>query len=1563
MRKKLSLLTFLMMFCSLVFGQNHWTPIASGTDGGTMTITSMIYLDEVAMADDNIEIAAFNGEIVRGTAKTQFVFPVNAYIAFFTIRGNSGDQLTFKIYDHNTQTEYTLCDQTETYEMNKTLGDIDNPYGFYFTSPVAKIGETYYATLQAAAAAAQAGETITVLVDVETANVELPSNVTLDLNGNAVKADIIGKISINNGLWITSQGYKMIGKNADYYQTTDATIVMGENYSLEMVSGTVTLVPTVWYTLDGQDITIDEGAVFNIQNGQTFVVNGSEVVNNGIVNNAGTVQIMGGATVKGNLIGNIAFAGGSLITADIDPTTGDNFKMVGKLGDSNYYYNTDNSTINIAANGSVTVISGYMTLGKSWRTLPGQTVTIASEATFNVPAGKEFQIRGAVVVDGAIEIEGEVKLADLNATAKAVAGLNITSAIEGYYVIYKDGTYRLGNAVARIGETYYSTIESAVAAAKAGDEIDLLANVTIANPINVTFDLTIDGNGKTLTYTGSSRAITVEAEANGADLTVKNLTVDCTSSYCQRGINYNTNGALTLEGVTVKGTNVIYALNLPGSSDEATVTINNSSLTANIALNIWGEGAEIAATDSHFISVDNSTAEGYAAIKFNNDGTTSAENTSLNVVGGSIIAYEEDGTTPSIALEILTETDNYSISATTTVVGDIVKSVAIVKYTGATDFYSCSSLQEAIGIAENDANATVVIIRDITTSEIVTVNGTVVIDLNGKSVTSTAKKAIEVYANATIKNGTINGINRCVDTREAVELTLSDVTLNANEYTSAYGNPQPLTIGGSENGTKVNMTNVNISAEDGYGIISFVETELTATNANISGYSALYVKAGSNGSSFTFNNSTLSGSNADNDVEDNRFATIAIQENGVTVMVNGGKVIAEGNHYTALSIDWASNETETTYNNNVVTIDAELAGNIYNTNSAELNTVKVREAYASKLQAEGFITSEAENGLVTVIGTAAAKIGETYYATLKAAVEAAQAEDIVYLVRNSKGAGIVINKSITINFGGFTYSFTEPAVGSTGTQSNGFQILEGNNVTLTNGTLNVDSEHSSKYYILVQNYADLNVVDMKLDGTNLDKWSTIDGDSYVLSNNSGTINISGATSIIANDEGDLAFAFDACDKTIWGYELPTVTVNTTGTIDGGIEVSANLYITAADLEERSYILMQENGQFFHNGITATVKKPIKATSGVYGATDNWNTISTPVEGGSEIEEVEDGRHDLYWYDEANQYWRYQETGKLNAGQGYLYTNHVDGSFSFTGKLNTKAVEYPLSYTEGITLAGFNLIGNPFTHEISVENMVSEAVLADGFYTITKEGAWQVRQGEEMIAPLQSVLVKAGKAATLTINPKANNARKASNASLEIAVSNGEYKDYAYVSFGEGLGLDKIEHRNSDIPMVFVPVNGKEYAIATMNSEVKEIPVAFKAMTMGQYTIEVNAKGCEYSEMYLVDRLTGEVTDLINNDYTFIATSNDNANRFVITFAAETTTSTTDNFAFISNDEIIIESIEGKGVVRIYDMLGRPISEYGVTESARIPTSAFANGLYIIQMSDDNGVKVQKVVID
>ena len=186
--------------------------------------------------------------------------------------------------------------------------------------------------------------------------------------------------------------------------------------------------------------------------------------------------------------------------------------------------------------------------------------------------------------------------------------------------------------------------------------------------------------------------------------------------------------------------------------------------------------------------------------------------------------------------------------------------------------------------------------------------------------------------------------------------------------------------------------------------------------------------------------------------------------------------------------------------------------------------------------------------------TAVAQIvdGDTYE-TLAEAVAEAEANDKIVLLKDTEGAGVVIDKNITIDFGGNTYTFTESAVGSKGTESNGFQILkEAGKVTLTNGTLEVAENFKDKFYILVQNYTDLTVKDMTLDGTNLDKWSLTDGDSYVLSNNSGTVNIEGTT-IKANGDGDKAFAFDACDYA--SYDEPKVTVDTDCTVYGKIEVT------------------------------------------------------------------------------------------------------------------------------------------------------------------------------------------------------------------------------------------------------------------------------------------------------------------------------------------------------------------------------------------------------------------------
>ena len=304
--------------------------------------------------------------------------------------------------------------------------------------------------------------------------------------------------------------------------------------------------------------------------------------------------------------------------------------------------------------------------------------------------------------------------------------------------------------------------------------------------------------------------------------------------------------------------------------------------------------------------------------------------------------------------------------------------------------------------------------------------------------------------------------------------------------------------------------------------------------------------------------------------------------------------------------------------------------------------------------------------------------------------------------------------------------------------------------------------------------------------------------------------------------------------------------------------------------------------------------------------------------------------------------------------------------NFSGVLNNADINYALSYTPSQNLKGFHLLGNPFAHNISYSN-IYDPILANGYYTITGRGEWLARSADnvaEFIAPMEAFLIKAGQAGTLTIRKSTDAKRSSSNGSLMISVSNDEFRDDAYVSFNEGFGLDKISHRNANAPLIYIPQD-KNYAVAVMEKDVKEIPVSFEAKQMGQYTISAEALNCEFEELYLLDKQTGTTTDLKLEDYTFIARTGDKAERFLITTSISGTNNNEDaeGFIYIVNDEIVVKNIEGEGHIRVYDLLGRPVAEYTAVGSAHISTSMFGNGIYLIQMSDENGVKVQKILID
>ena len=190
-----------------------------------------------------------------------------------------------------------------------------------------------------------------------------------------------------------------------------------------------------------------------------------------------------------------------------------------------------------------------------------------------------------------------------------------------------------------------------------------------------------------------------------------------------------------------------------------------------------------------------------------------------------------------------------------------------------------------------------------------------------------------------------------------------------------------------------------------------------------------------------------------------------------------------------------------------------------------------------------------------------AKIDDgTTFETLEAAVKAVKEGGTVTLLKSATGAGIgtfrnpkagqIAAKSFTIDFGGFTYTVKDPAVGSTGFETQGFHLEwsgkgdANHNVTLKNGTIEA-AKGTKNVKMLVQNYCNLTLENMVLDGANL-----AENQAYTMSNNCGNVVIKDTT-IIAKENG---VAFDVYGG-FGNYSDVGVTITGKSVINGTVEVA------------------------------------------------------------------------------------------------------------------------------------------------------------------------------------------------------------------------------------------------------------------------------------------------------------------------------------------------------------------------------------------------------------------------
>ena len=446
---------------------------------------------------------------------------------------------------------------------------------------------------------------------------------------------------------------------------------------------------------------------------------------------------------------------------------------------------------------------------------------------------------------------------------------------------------------AKVGETAgYTTLAEAIAAAKDGDTVKLLADVS--EDVTISKNITLDLGGKTLTNTNAGKAT---ISVTGGTVTVKNGTVIGGTSYYNIEVTKNSNANLTLEGVTATagntgssmidnwGTMTITSgtysggLDVVKSEEGSTLNISGGKFTLSYATNgytgvIFAYGTTTI-TGGEFIQsltttgrwnhpqvVATGVVEGYPAITKITGGTFTN-----NMSGEGIFRGIGKGTSDNF--EVSGGTFNKSVSDDFFKDGYFAMKNAGGTYDAAGPFAArvnstagYSTLAEAIAAAK--AGDTVTLLTDVEVSEPITVNTAITLDLGGKTLTSTwamqsnaagaARYALVNNAKMKLTNGTFN-VGQARGVGAYAGLTLSGITVT-QELTGGHA----CVAFCKDGATYAIKSSTKISGD--YAVANFANNaNITINNATLEGKTCGLYHNGSNyGLKLKVTGTTINGS-------------------------------------------------------------------------------------------------------------------------------------------------------------------------------------------------------------------------------------------------------------------------------------------------------------------------------------------------------------------------------------------------------------------------------------------------------------------------------------------------------------------------------------------------------------------------------------------------------------------------------------------------------------------------------------------------------------------------------
>lgn len=462
---------------------------------------------------------------------------------------------------------------------------------------VASIGTARYATLAEAVKAAQAGETVTLLADITLASKQsIRKELTLDLNGKTLTGTAYQTLFLGGGANVTIQdsSAEKTGKVANGYEgrADPYTICLDSAAALTLVSGTVEANP---HKTDLQSVAIntnkkDGPYAINIRGGKVFVPE-SSTNGRAIVAGENVTLTVEGGEIVGGLHGvdvydgsTTAITGGSISARVVDP---------GVIKAAYGLRATGTASVTIgAADGTADGVSvAGIKMNDNGYKLDVPAVTVNSGTI----AGPVYSVTpGTIVFNVQATSEDVLRFADDTAAKFLPSNLELRATdIDGktmYYVAAKP--------VAAIGAIGYETLEAALAAAKDGETVKLLADVTVAGQLVAEKALTLDLGGKTVTSTYAIPASLSSGEGRYALLTKAPVTVKNGTFAAGQARALSAYANLTLEDATITselaGGNCCVAF----SAANCVYTVVNTKIVGAYAIANFAHNATIAITGS-----------------------------------------------------------------------------------------------------------------------------------------------------------------------------------------------------------------------------------------------------------------------------------------------------------------------------------------------------------------------------------------------------------------------------------------------------------------------------------------------------------------------------------------------------------------------------------------------------------------------------------------------------------------------------------------------------------------------------------------------------------------------------------------------------------------------------------------------------------------------------------------------------------------------------------------------------------------------------------------------------